>query len=104
VSAGWRETQEKAATPVATTTITQVLPALPHSLLTRPAELVAPELLGCLMVKRQADGELLWCVIVETEAYCQSEHACHGYRRRTPGNETLFGEPGRFYREMLQAL
>jgi hypothetical protein len=23
--------------------------------------------------------------------------ACHGYRRRSPSNETLFGEPGRFY-------
>jgi 3-methyladenine DNA glycosylase Mpg len=40
---------------------------------------------------------LLWGVIVETEAYCQSEPACHGYRRRSPSNETLFGEPGRFY-------
>ena len=48
-------------------------------------------------MKRQADGELLWGVIVETEAYCQSEPACHGYRRRSPSNETLFGEPGRFY-------
>jgi DNA-3-methyladenine glycosylase len=34
---------------------------------------------------------------VETEAYSQSEPACHGHRRRTPSNETLFGEPGRFY-------
>jgi len=48
-------------------------------------------------VKRQPDGDLLWGVIVETEAYCQSEPACHGHRRRSPSNETLFGEPGRFY-------
>jgi len=48
-------------------------------------------------VKRQAGGELLWGVIVETEAYSQAEPACHGHRRRTPSNETLFGEPGRFY-------
>jgi DNA-3-methyladenine glycosylase len=58
---------------------------------------VAPDLIGCLLVKRQANGELLSGVVVETEAYCQSEPACHGYRRRSPSNETLFGEPGRFY-------
>ena len=58
---------------------------------------MAPELIGCLLVKRQPTGELLWGVIVETEAYCQSEPACHGHRRRTPSNDTLFGEPGRFY-------
>ena len=70
---------------------------LPQSFFARPAEVVAPELIGCLLVKRQADGELVWGVIVETEAYSQEEPACHGYRRRTPSNETLFGEPGRFY-------
>ena len=48
-------------------------------------------------MKRQADGDLLWGVLVETEAYSQEEPACHGYRRRSPSNETLFGEPGRFY-------
>jgi DNA-3-methyladenine glycosylase len=84
------------ATPIAITT-SQQLPALPQSFFARPAELVAPELIGCLLVKRQPDGELLWGVLVETEAYCQSEPACHGYRRRSPSNETLFGEPGRFY-------
>ncbi len=84
------------ATPIATTT-TQDLSALPQSFFARPAEEVAPELIGCLLVKRQASGELLWGVVVETEAYCQSERACHGYRRRSPSNETLFGEPGRFY-------
>ena len=48
-------------------------------------------------MKRQPTGELLWGVLVETEAYCQSEHACHGYRRRSPSNETLFGELGRCF-------
>ncbi|WP_130128341.1 DNA-3-methyladenine glycosylase [Synechococcus sp. WH 8101] len=71
--------------------------ALPRSFFARPAQLVAPDLIGCRLVKRQPDGELLWGVIVETEAYSQEEPACHGYRRRSPSNETLFGEPGRFY-------
>ena len=72
-------------------------PALSRSFFVRPCELVAPDLIGCLLVKRQPSGELLWGVIVETEAYSQSEPACHGHRRRSPSNETLFGEPGRFY-------
>jgi len=84
------------ATPIATTT-TQHSQVIPQSFLASCAEQVAPDLIGCLLVKRQPSGELLWGVIVETEAYCQSEPACHGYRRRTPSNETLFGEPGRFY-------
>ncbi len=63
----------------------------------RPAEVVAPELLGCLLLKRLDDGALLGGVIVETEAYCQSEPACHGHRRRSASNDTLFGEPGHFY-------
>jgi len=81
------------ATPIATKT----LPSLPQSFFALPAELVAPELIGCLLVKRQPNGELLWGVLVETEAYSQEEPAFHGYRRRSPSNETLFGEPGRFY-------
>jgi len=85
------------ATPIATKTLPALPDPLPQSFFTRPAELVAPELIGCLLVKRQANGELLWGVIVETEAYSQEEPACHGYRRRSPSNETLFGEPERFY-------
>jgi DNA-3-methyladenine glycosylase len=71
--------------------------ALPASFFARPAEVVAPELLGCLLVRRQSGGALLWGVIVETEAYSQAEPACHGHRRRSPANETLFGAPGCFY-------
>ena len=71
--------------------------ALPPSFFARPAEVVAPELVGCRLMQRQPSGELLWGVIVETEAYSQEEPACHGHRRRTASNETLFGDPGRFY-------
>ena len=86
------------ATPIATTkSITKDFLALPQSFFARPAELVAPDLIGCLLVKRQEDGSLLWGVVVETEAYSQDDPACHGYRRSSPSNETLFGEPGRFY-------
>jgi hypothetical protein len=31
----------------------QPLPVLPHAFFCRPAELVAPELIGCLLVKSQ---------------------------------------------------
>ena len=70
---------------------------LPPRFFARPAEVVAPELIGCLLLRRQPSGALRWGVIVETEAYCQSEPACHGHRRRSASNDTLFGEPGRFY-------
>ena len=83
--------------PKATLIATTLPQHLPQSFFARPAEQVAPALIGCLLVKRQPSGELLWGVIVETEAYSQDDPACHGYRRRSPSNETLFGEPGRFY-------
>ena len=85
------------ATPIATPPIVTDFPALSQSFFCRPAEVVGPDLVGCRLVKRQDNGSLLWGVIVETEAYSQDDPACHGYRRRSPQNETLFGEPGRFY-------
>jgi DNA-3-methyladenine glycosylase len=73
------------------------LAALPRRFFSRPAEVVAPELIGCLLVRRQPGGALLWGVIVETEAYTQDDPACHGHWRRSASNETLFGAPGQFY-------
>ena len=84
------------ATPIATQRITKDFPALPKAFFCRPAEVVGPELVGCRLVKRQSDGSLLWGVIVETEAYSQDEPAFHGYRRRSPQNEILFGNAANF--------
>ncbi|WP_342665994.1 DNA-3-methyladenine glycosylase [Prochlorococcus sp. MIT 0602] len=53
--------------------------------------------MGCLLIKRQSNKKLLWGVIVETEAYSESEPGCHGYKSKTTKNKTLFGEPGRLY-------
>ena len=59
--------------------------------------MVAPELIGCIFAKMNCDNSIIWGVIVETEAYSQAEPACHGYKKRTNNNSTLFGEPGKFY-------
>jgi hypothetical protein len=56
------------ATAVATST-TQNLLVLPQSFFARPAEQVAPELIGCLLVKRQPDDELLRGMIMSTMAF-----------------------------------
>jgi DNA-3-methyladenine glycosylase len=58
----------------------------------RPVLEVARELIGCTVEHDGVAG-----VIVETEAYHESEAACHAYVGRTPRTETLFGEPGRAY-------
>jgi DNA-3-methyladenine glycosylase len=56
-----------------------------------PAE-VAPELLGCTLHVRGCSG-----VIVETEAYHESEPSCHAFKGRTARTDRLFGPPGTAY-------
>jgi DNA-3-methyladenine glycosylase len=53
---------------------------------------VARELVGCTVEHAGCSG-----VIVETEAYHESEPACHAYVGLTPRTSTLFGAPGRAY-------
>lgn len=53
---------------------------------------VAPELIGCVVEHQGCSG-----VIVETEAYHQSEPACHAYAGLTPRTAVLFGKPGLAY-------
>jgi DNA-3-methyladenine glycosylase len=58
----------------------------------RPVLEVARELIGCTVSHRGATG-----VIVETEAYHESEPACHAFVGLTARTRTLFGPPGRAY-------
>jgi DNA-3-methyladenine glycosylase len=58
----------------------------------RPVLEVARRLIGCVVRHGDTAG-----VIVETEAYHQSEPACHAYVGLTPRTRVLFGPPGRAY-------
>lgn len=58
----------------------------------RPVLDVARDLVGCVLTHEDCSG-----VIVETEAYHDSEPACHAYVGLTPRTRTLFGPPGRAY-------
>lgn len=53
---------------------------------------VARDLVGCAVVHGDTAG-----VIVETEAYHESEPACHAFVGLTPRTRVLFGPPGRSY-------
>ena len=65
---------------------------LPGEFYARPVLEVAPELIGCTVTHGATAG-----VIVETEAYHESEPASHAFAGLTPRTKTLFGEPGRAY-------
>ena len=65
--------------------------------LARPSTSVAPDLLGCTLVRQLPNGEIIRGLIVETEAYAPGDPAFHAYRRRTNRNDVLFGLAGRSY-------
>ncbi len=58
----------------------------------RPVLEVASDLVGCVVRHKECAG-----VIVETEAYHDSEPACHAFAGLTPRTATLFGPPGQAY-------
>jgi DNA-3-methyladenine glycosylase len=66
--------------------------ALAADFYARPVLEVARELIGCTVVHGDCAG-----VVVETEAYHESEPACHAFIGLTPRTSTLFGPPGRAY-------
>jgi DNA-3-methyladenine glycosylase len=58
----------------------------------RPVIEVARDLIGCVVRHGECAG-----VIVECEAYHDSEPACHAFVGLTPRTATLFGPPARAY-------
>ncbi|MET7766114.1 DNA-3-methyladenine glycosylase [Streptomyces sp. NPDC005336] len=70
---------------------------LPRSFFSRPAHVVAPELLGRVLVSQEG-GVTVALRITEVEAYEGGEDpASHGWRGRTPRNASMFGPPGHLY-------
>ncbi|MEX2024564.1 MAG: DNA-3-methyladenine glycosylase [Thermoleophilaceae bacterium] len=65
---------------------------MPRGFYDRPVAEVARDLIGCLVCHGDAAGR-----IVETEAYHDSEPACHAYVGVTPRTRVLFGPAGRAY-------
>ncbi len=70
---------------------------LPRSFYEPSAKIVAPKLLGHLLLRRTPGGGWAGGVIVETEAYLANDPACHGFRRETLRNRSMYGPPGRAY-------
>jgi DNA-3-methyladenine glycosylase len=72
------------------------LATLPRAFYEPSAAVVAPRLLGHWLVRATPVG-FSGGLIVETEAYLAQDPACHGFKRETPRNRSMYGPPGRAY-------
>jgi len=68
--------------------------ALSPEFFCRPAQEVAPELIGCLLLKRQVGGALLGGVIVETEASAKQYPPATGIAGAAPVMRRCLGSLG----------
>ena len=75
-----------------------------HADYAKPADVVAPRLLGCVLQVR-TDGQNRHARIVETEAYLgERDLACHASKGRTPRTESLYGPPGSAYVDLISGI
>jgi DNA-3-methyladenine glycosylase len=65
---------------------------LPRSFFSRSVHTVAPDLIGATLLFKGVGG-----VIVEVEAYHQTDPAAHSFGGRTERNAVMFGPPGYAY-------
>lgn len=72
------------------------LTPLPRSFYAPTAREVAPRLLGHWLVRNSETGPS-GGYIVETEAYLADDPACHGFKRETLRNRSMYGPPGHAY-------
>ena len=71
---------------------------MPREFFARHVRLVARQVLGKLLVRREPDGTILAGRIVETEAYLGADDAAaHSAAGLTQRNAVMFGEPGHCY-------
>ncbi len=72
---------------------------LPLSWFQRETSEVAYDLIGCVLCKRQPDGQVIRCTISETEAYLGvRDKACHSYNdKRTARTEVMYRHGGSIY-------
>jgi DNA-3-methyladenine glycosylase len=73
------------------------LPFINAHELARQSTLVAPDLIGCTLVRSLDTGLMIRGVIVETEAYEPDDPAMHAYQRRTARNAVMFRAAGHAY-------
>lgn len=74
-----------------------VISPLPRDFLNRPAYVVAPALLGCVLEHQTPEG-VVAVELTEVEAYAgEVDPASHAYRGKTPRNAVMYGPPGYAY-------
>jgi DNA-3-methyladenine glycosylase len=70
---------------------------LPREFFARPADQVAPDLLGCVIAHKTAAG-LVATALAEVEAYAgEADPASHAFHGRTARNAVMYGPPGHAY-------
>lgn len=64
----------------------------------RDCLIVAPELVGKILVRKLSDGTIIKERIFETEAYRgEEDKACHASKGKTKRTEVMYGESGKIY-------